>query len=313
MHTPQALALTGPTASGKTGLALRLAEHLPCEIISMDSALVYRDMDIGTAKPTAAERAAVPHHLIDTVSPLEHYSAADFTADCVRLVSDIRARGRLPLIVGGTMMYYHALTQGLNTLPQADDTVRARLQQEKAQHGTAGLYRRLQQADPDTAERLQPQDTQRIERALEVWLVTGIPLSRHLAAPRGTPPLRPAALALIPADRALLHRKIEARFSAMLADGLIDEVRLLQQRYPALTAQMPSMRCVGYRQVWNYLTDGTDRAGLLEQGSAATRQLAKRQLTWLRKTPADAVCDPFDGDSAFQAALRLAGQIAQQL
>ena len=142
MHTPQALALTGPTASGKTGLALRLAEHLPCEIISMDSALVYRDMDIGTAKPTAAERAAVPHHLIDTVSPLEHYSAADFTADCVRLVSDIRARGRLPLIVGGTMMYYHALTQGLNTLPQADDTVRARLQQEKAQHGTAGLYRR---------------------------------------------------------------------------------------------------------------------------------------------------------------------------
>ena len=292
--SPKAFALLGPTASGKTGLALAAAAALPLEIISLDSALVYRDMDIGTAKPGTAELAQVPHHLIDIISPLHTYSAAEFVADCTRLAAEIHARGRLPLIVGGTLMYYHALSQGLNTLPEADAAVRADLQQQKQQYGLDYLYRRLQEIDPETAARLEAADSQRIERALEVWQLTGKPLSRHFAEQTAcTPPLQLASLALIPSRRADLHRQIALRFDSMLAQGFADEVRGLQTCYPALHAGLPSMRCVGYRQMWDYLAGDIDAAAMREQGIAATRQLAKRQLTWLRKIHTDTAADPF--------------------
>lgn len=307
MTPPKAFALLGPTASGKTGLALQMAEHLPVEIISLDSALVYRSMDIGTAKPTAAERAAAPHHLIDIITPLEAYSAADFVRDCLRLAGEIRARGRLPLIVGGTMMYFHALTEGLNELPEADPALRAALQAEKAEYGTAHLYRRLQQADPETAARLQPADSQRIERALEVFLLTGKPLSRHFAEQQNRPPpLDLFTLALIPENRALLHAQIGKRFQTMIGQGFVEEVRRLQTAYPGLTADMPSMRCVGYRQAWEYLDGLCSAEEFAEKGTAATRQLAKRQLTWLRKTPVNRVIDPYGGGGMLQTALSAA-------
>lgn len=290
---PKALALLGPTASGKTTLALALAQHLSVEIISLDSALVYRGMDIGTAKPGQIERTAVPHHLIDILSPLQTYSAAQFVADCLRLVENIHARGCLPLIVGGTMMYYHALTHGLNILPEADAETRAQLQAQKQQHGLPHLYAQLQAADPETAARLETSDHQRIERALEVWLLTGKPLSRHFAEQHAsTPPLDIHAVGLIPADRARLHAQIAHRFDSMLAQGFVDEVRALQHRHPALSPDMPSMRCVGYRQAWDYLAGNTDKDEFTQRGIAATRQLAKRQLTWLRKWPDATVIDP---------------------
>ncbi|KLT72662.1 tRNA delta(2)-isopentenylpyrophosphate transferase [Neisseria arctica] len=297
MQTPKALALLGPTASGKTGLALQLAQTLPVEIISLDSALVYRNMDIGTAKPTAAERTAVPHHLIDIISPLEAYSAADFVADCVRLAAEIHARGRLPLIVGGTMMYFHALTEGLNNLPEADPAVRAALQEEKQRIGLAGLYARLQEADPITAARLQPADSQRIERALEVFRLTGKPLSTHFAEQQAyVPPLDLCTVALIPADRSLLHTQIARRFKNMLEQGFIEEVEILRRNYPTLSPDLPSMRCVGYRQAWDYLDGNTDYKDFVDKGIAATRQLAKRQLTWLRKIPLAHTLDPYSGN-----------------
>lgn len=304
---PAALAILGPTASGKTALALALATSLPVEIISLDSALVYRGMDIGTAKPDAAERAAVPHHLIDLISPLENYSAAQFVADCARTVAAVHRRGRLPLIVGGTMMYYHALAQGLNRLPEADAALRAQLQQLKQQQGLAALYSQLKAVDPDTALRLAPGDSQRIERALEVWLLTGRPLSHHLAEPAAhTPPLRLHTVALIPAERSRLHAQIARRFAQMLDQGLPEEVARLQSDYPGLHADMPSMRCVGYRQTWDYLAGRYDRQELYQRGTAATRQLAKRQLTWLRRLPADTVLDPDAGTTALLPALKAA-------
>ncbi|UOO81056.1 tRNA (adenosine(37)-N6)-dimethylallyltransferase MiaA [Uruburuella testudinis] len=307
MPHPKALALLGPTASGKTGLALQIAAVLPAEIISLDSALVYRDMNIGTAKPSMAERAAVPHHLIDIISPLQSYSAAEFVADCMRLVNEVHARGRLPLIVGGTMMYFHALTQGLNALPQADAAIRAALQAEKAAHGLAYLYARLQAVDPATAARLQPADSQRIERALEVFALTGKPLSAHFAAQQThTPPLDLLSIALVPDNRALLHAQIAARFHAMLQQGFVEEVRQLQTAYPDLNADMPAMRCVGYRQAWDYLAGACDYNAFVEKGIAATRQLAKRQLTWLRKIPLAHSIDPYAGDDYVQTALTLA-------
>ena len=298
MNTPKAFAILGPTAGGKTALALKIAEALPVEIISLDSALVYRDMDIGTAKPTAAELDAVPHHLIDIIPPTESYSAAEFVSDCVQLAEEIRARGRLPLIVGGTMMYFHALTEGLNDLPEADAAVRARLQEEKQQYGLAHLYQSLQTIDPETAGRLKPNDSQRIERALEVYRLTGKPLSAHFAEKAEyTPPLDLCTTALIPENRALLHENIARRFTQMLEQGFIDEMRALRQKYPELTADMPSMRCVGYRQAWDYLESLTDYDTFVEKGIAATRQLAKRQLTWLRKIPLAHSIDPYtDGD-----------------
>ncbi|MBH5328850.1 tRNA (adenosine(37)-N6)-dimethylallyltransferase MiaA [Eikenella sp. S3360] len=292
---PSALALLGPTAAGKTALALELAGRIPLEIISLDSALIYRGMDIGTAKPTPAERAAVPHHLIDIIDPPQNYSVADFLTDCLRLCRQIRERGHLPLIVGGTMMYYHALTRGLNSLPAADPAIRRRLQEQKQQHGLPHLYAQLQQADPATAARLQPTDSQRIERALEVWLLTGRPLSQHLAEQQAAPPLNLHSIALIPAQRERLHRNIEQRFHTMLEQGFLQEVRQLQNQYPQLTPEYPAMRCVGYRQAWAHLGGDTDRDTFIAQGIAATRQLAKRQLTWLRKLPADLVLDPFSG------------------
>lgn len=300
-----ALAILGPTASGKTALALRLAEYFPCEIISLDSALVYRDMDIGTAKPSLDERASVPHHLIDIISPLNTYSAADFVRDCVQLVADIRARGRIPLIVGGTMMYFNALTQGLNDLPDADEQIRATLQAQKAQFGLAFLYQRLQQCDPVTAARLKENDSQRIERALEVFELTGKPLSTHLQTAQSVAPLRVHTITLIPEQRALLHEQINRRFEIMLQQGFLDEVIELKRKYPELNENMPSMRCVGYRQAWAYLAGEMDKNAFVAQGQAATRQLAKRQLTWLRKLPANHILDPFSHHNIVQAALNI--------
>ena len=303
MDFPKAFAVLGPTAGGKTGLALRLAQRFPLEIISLDSALVYRGMDIGTAKPTTEELASVPHHLIDIISPLQSYSAAEFAADCLRLCGEISARGRMPLIVGGTMMYFHALVNGLNDLPQADAGVRAQLQAQKAEQGVEGLYRRLCEVDAATAARLKSGDSQRIERALEVFLLTGRPLSDHLAVQTAyRVPLRLHTLVLFPQRRELLHEAIARRFRLMLEQGFLEEVGRLKAEYPSLTAEHNSMRCVGYRQAWDYL-DGTCAYGaFVDAGIAATRQLAKRQLTWLRKTEADTLLDPYDGADVFQTA-----------
>ena len=303
MDFPKAFAVLGPTAGGKTGLALRLAQRFPLEIISLDSALVYRGMDIGTAKPTAEELASVPHHLIDIISPLQSYSAAEFAADCLRLCGEISARGRMPLIVGGTMMYFHALVNGLNDLPQADAGVRAQLQAQKAEQGVEGLYRRLCEVDAATAARLKPGDTQRIERALEVFLLTGRPLSDHLAVQTAyRVPLRLHTLVLFPQRRELLHEVIARRFRLMLEQGFLEEVGRLKAEYPSLTAEHNSMRCVGYRQAWDYLDGACAYDAFVDAGIAATRQLAKRQLTWLRKTEADTLLDPYDGTDVFQTA-----------
>ena len=303
MDFPKAFAVLGPTAGGKTGLALRLAQRFPLEIISLDSALVYRGMDIGTAKPTAEELASVPHHLIDIISPLQSYSAAEFAADCLRLCGEISARGRMPLIVGGTMMYFHALVNGLNDLPQADAGVRIQLQAQKAEQGLEGLYRRLCEVDAATAARLKPGDSQRIERALEVFLLTGRPLSDHLAVQTAyRVPLRLHTLVLFPQRRELLHDAIARRFRLMLEQGFLEEVGRLKAEYPSLTAEHNSMRCVGYRQAWDYLDGACAYDAFVDAGIAATRQLAKRQLTWLRKTEADTLLDPYDGADVFQTA-----------
>ena len=303
MDFPKAFAVLGPTAGGKTGLVLRLAQRFPLEIISLDSALVYRGMDIGTAKPTAEELASVPHHLIDIISPLQSYSAAEFAADCLRLCGEISARGRMPLIVGGTMMYFHALVNGLNDLPQADAGVRAQLQAQKAEQGLEGLYRRLCEVDAATAARLKSGDSQRIERALEVFLLTGRPLSDHLAVQTAyRVPLRLHTLVLFPQRRELLHEAIARRFRLMLEQGFLEEVGRLKAEYPSLTAEHNSMRCVGYRQAWDYLDGACAYDAFVDAGIASTRQLAKRQLTWLRKTEADTLLDPYDGTDVFQTA-----------
>lgn len=274
-----ALGLAGPTASGKTGLALALARHVPLEIISVDSALVFRGMDIGTAKPTAEERAAVPHHLIDIADPTESYSAARFASAARRLIGEINARGRLALLVGGTMLYFKALIDGLDAMPQADAEVRAQLDARAAAEGWPALHAELARVDPTTAARLAPNDAQRIQRALEVWQLTGRPLSAHHGQ-RAVPGLPLRLIALEPDSRAWLHERIAQRFDAMLAAGFLDEVRALRARGD-LHPDMTSMRCVGYRQAWEAL-DAGDLAPLRERGIAATRQLAKRQLTWLR-------------------------------
>ncbi len=299
--------LLGPTASGKTAAALALAARAPIEIISMDSALVYREMDIGTAKPSAAELAAVPHHLIDIIDPADSYSAAQFVADTNALIDAIRARGREPLIVGGTMLYYKALTQGLNNLPQADPQVRAELDKLAEQRGWPALHAMLAEVDPVTAARLAPNDAQRIQRALEIHRLTGRPMSALLARQAdartfdGAAGARFRAIALEPSDRAVLHARIEARFDAMLAGGLLDEVERLRARGD-LHPGLPSIRCVGYRQVWEYLDGLCDFATMRERGIAATRQLCKRQLTWLRSTPERLVVDCLAPDYVEQVA-----------
>ena len=277
----------GPTASGKTALAVSLGEHFPLEIISVDSALVYRGMDVGTAKPDAATLARAPHHLLDIRDPVEAYSAAAFCDDALRLMGDIVARGKVPLLVGGTMLYFRTLLHGLDDLPRADAALRRKLDIEAASRGWPALHADLARVDPLTAARLAPNDSQRIGRALEIYQLTGTPMSALLDQVHTALPYRVLQLALIPSDRAVLHQRIATRFDAMLADGLIDEVKTLRQM-PGLTADRPAMRAVGYRQAWAYLNGEIDLNGLREQGLAATRQLAKRQLTWLRSWP-DAV------------------------
>ncbi|WP_457427469.1 tRNA (adenosine(37)-N6)-dimethylallyltransferase MiaA [Roseateles sp. P5_E7] len=276
------ICLVGPTGCGKTAAALAIAEVLPVEIISVDSALVYRGMDIGTAKPTAAEQAAVPHHLIDILDPTESYSAAEFVRDAKRLAADISARGKLPLLVGGTMLYFKALFDGLSTLPQADAELRAAIDAEAAERGWPAMHAELASLDPETGARLAPNDSQRIQRALEVIRLTGQPLSVLHAASRDEGVNWPL-FSLEPTDRAWLHARLAQRFEVMLAGGLVDEVKALRARGD-LSLALPSMRCVGYRQTWEAL-DANDVKDLPERGIAATRQLAKRQVTWLRSMP----------------------------
>ncbi|MET3432048.1 tRNA dimethylallyltransferase [Herbaspirillum seropedicae] len=283
---PLAISIMGPTASGKTAAALEIARHLPCEIISVDSALVYREMDIGTAKPTPAELAQVPHHLIDIIDPTEAYSAMQFRQDALRLTQEIIARGKLPLLVGGTMLYFKVLRDGLDELPQADPALRAQLDEEAARVGMPAMHARLAELDPVTAARLKPNDSQRIQRALEISLLTGQPMSALLSQKPAEPlPMRLLPLALEPSERAVLHDRIALRFDLMLRDGGLErEVRALRARGD-LHLGLPSMRCVGYRQMWEYLDGSIDAATMREKGIAATRQLAKRQLTWLRSMP----------------------------
>ena len=303
------LCLAGPTAAGKTAVALDFAQAMatdwPVEIISVDSALVYRGMDIGSAKPSAAERAAVPHHLIDILDPTQAYSAAAFVADATRLVTEIRARGRLPLLVGGTMLYFKALREGLDAMPPADAATRRDLDARAEREGWPALHAELARVDPVTATRLAPGDAQRVQRALEVFRLSGKPLSAWQQGPRVADAAAWPMLALEPAARGWLHRRIGERFAAMLQAGLLDEVRALRARGD-LHADLPAMRSVGYRQAWQALDEG-DIGRLLERGSAATRQLAKRQLTWLRGMVRTTVaCDAPD-------ALAQAGQQLRQL
>lgn len=281
-NLPPAIFLMGATASGKTALAMQLAARLPCDVVSVDSALVYRSMDVGTAKPSREELARVPHRLIDICDPSESYSAARFTEDARREMAEITARNRIPLLVGGTMLYFRALQYGLSPLPPADAAVRAGLEREAEREGWPGMHRRLRMLDPESAERIHPNDPQRIQRALEVYRLTGTPLSR-LQQRDGVQqlPYRIIKLALATADRALLHRRIEQRFHRMLDLGFENEVRQLLSRGD-LVPEKPSMRTVGYRQMVAYLNGEYDYNTMIYRGIVATRQLAKRQMTWLR-------------------------------
>lgn len=296
---PLAVSIMGPTASGKTAAALAIAAQIPSEIISVDSALVYREMNIGTAKPTDEERASVPHHLIDILDPLDAYSVMQFRQDALRLVAEISARGKLPLLVGGTMLYFKSLKDGLDALPQADAALRAELDAEAALIGSPAMHAKLAKLDAITAARLKPNDAQRIQRALEIIALTGQPMSALLAqAPKSELPFNVLPIALEPSERSVLHTRIATRFDAMLKDGgLLDEVRTLRARGD-LHPGLPSMRCVGYRQSWEYLDGAYGLAELREKGIAATRQLAKRQLTWLRSMPERQVIDCLAPDVA---------------
>lgn len=311
---PPAIFLMGPTASGKTNVAVELAQRLPIELISVDSALVFRDMNIGTAKPDVTILSKAPHYLIDIIDPTEAYSAAAFRHDALRLMAEITARGKIPLLVGGTMLYFKALREGLSELPQADPVIRASLDAEIAQYGIQSLHQKLALVDRDTAARLAPNDTQRIQRAMEIYLLTGQPMSALIATK--TPhseemissenifPYHITSIALIPDDRAQLHARIATRFKTMMSNGLVDELRTLKKRY-ALQANMTSMRCVGYRQAWEYLDGEITQNELLEKGIVATRQLAKRQLTWLRSTHIDIELNCFAADPAEQIIAKL--------
>lgn len=307
MSKPLAVAIMGPTASGKTAAALAIARQLPSEIISVDSALVYRGMDIGTAKPTADEQAAVSHHLIDILDPLQSYSVRQFRDDALRLIDEILSRGRLPLLVGGTMLYFKALRDGLDDLPQADPALRAQIDMDIARHGVTALHARLCELDPPTGARLKPTDTQRVQRAMEIILLSGQPMSALLA--KSAPPDLPFGLlpiALEPSDRSVLHTRIAERFDRMLAatPGLLEEVEALRARGDLHTG-LPSIRCVGYRQAWDYLDGRITRDALREQGIAATRQLAKRQLTWLRSMNDRVVIDCLAPDAMHQVRDRI--------
>ena len=278
-----AIFLMGPTASGKTGLAAQLYQHLPIELISVDSALVFKGMDIGTAKPDAATLRQAPHHLIDLISPTQVYSAAHFRHDALKLMTDITARGKVPLLVGGTMLYFKALQGGLSNLPEADLEVRAKLDAEALQIGWPAMHAKLAKIDPATAARLEPADAQRVQRALEVVEISGKTMTELHQASRGDDlPYRLLKVALVPSDRSVLHSRIATRFDDMLKQGFLDEVKGLLKQHPELTPELPSMRCVGYRQALEHLAGQYDEAELRDRGIFATRQLAKRQLTWLR-------------------------------
>ncbi len=289
--------LTGPTGAGKSEWAARLAAELPVEIVSVDSALVYRGMDIGTAKPDAALRAAVPHHLIDILDPAESYSAGQFVADCRRLIAEIRARGRIPLLVGGTMLYLRSLAEGIADLPRGSAELRRALEERAAQEGWPRLHAELASLDPDAAARIHPNDPQRIQRALEVCYLSGRPLSELQRARRPLAANLPR-YALAPADRAVLHRRIAQRLGRMMARGFLAEVERLRAR-PDLTARHPALRAVGYRQLWAHLEGRYGLEEAHERALAATRQLAKRQLTWLRSDRATRWIDP-DAPGAYE-------------
>jgi tRNA dimethylallyltransferase len=284
MKKPLALLLMGPTASGKTAVAIELARQFPVELVSVDSAQVFRDMNIGTAKPDAQTLAEFPHHLIDLISPEEAYSAARFCSDAQALMKEIVARGRVPLLVGGTMLYFKALIEGLADLPQASPATRAEIDAQAAAEGWPALHAELAKADPETAARLKPNDSQRIQRALEVFRLAGRPLSALLTEARQhAPSCDFLALGLLPAERSVLHERIARRFDLMLEAGLEDEVTMLRSRYD-LSLDLPSMRCVGYRQVWEAQDGIAPYAEMRDRGIYATRQLAKRQITWLANT-----------------------------
>ena len=276
--------IMGPTASGKTALAIELLQHLDAELISVDSALIYRGMDIGTAKPTAEELLLAPHHLLDIMEPYQSYSAADFRDDALRLINEIQQRRKIPILVGGTMLYFKALLDGISPLPPANPQIRAELEQEAATEGWQALHQQLQQLDPVAAARIHPNDPQRINHALEVYRLTGSTMT-ELTARKGEPfPFKVHQFAIAPTDRSLLHQRIADRFQLMLEHGFEQEVaRLKDQEH--LHANLPSMRCVGYRQVWQYLDGEFSYDDMVAKGIAATRQLAKRQLTWLRGWP----------------------------
>ena len=281
-NLPTAIFLLGPTASGKTRLAIELVKRLPCEIVSVDSAMVYRGMDIGTAKPDVATLAAAPHRLIDFLDPTEHYSVADFRTDALREMAEITATGKIPLLVGGTMLYFRALERGLSVLPGADPMVRARLDAQARKHGWSGVHRRLQQVDPTAAARIHPNDAQRIQRALEVYEISGVPMTElQLQGHQSQMPYRLQKIALMPLDRAALREKITMRFLQRLETGLVKEVDALYQRGD-VNSTMMAMRAVGYRQVWEFLEGRLDYDSMVLRAIYATRQLAKRQLTWLR-------------------------------
>jgi len=305
---PALLCIAGPTASGKSAIARRIAQKWPCEIINVDSATIYRGMDIGTAKPSLEERASVLHHLLDILDPLESYSAAAFRRDALACVNQIRARGRLPLLVGGTMLYFKALREGLNDLPTADPEIRKELEARAAELGWPAMHAQLRAIDPVTASRLSPNDSQRIQRAIEIWRITGKPMSELLSAPEQTDhPLKTVTLSLEPAERSHLHRRIAERFDQMLNEGLVQEVQALRARGD-LHTNLPSIRCVGYRQLWSMLNGETTLAEAREQAIAATRQLAKRQLTWLRSLP-DRLSVEADAPGAGDQTLAIVGQM----
>ncbi len=294
---PDAICLLGPTASGKTSICIELSRYFPIEVISVDSALVYRHMDIGTAKPSLEELSQCPHHLINILNPNEHYSAAKFKSDAERIVREIAMRGAIPVLSGGTMMYYKTLKDGLNKLPERNIQIREAIDSDAKQYGWSHVHDKLSKIDPETAQRLSPNDSQRIQRAMEVFQITGEPMSKLLDASvsnRGI--LKTLDIALVPKSRATLHKHIEARFKEMIMQGLIDEVAALKKNWN-LSLEMPSMRCVGYRQVWEFLDGTYNKDTLMDKGSAATRQLAKRQLTWLRGFAIDHLVDPYETDA----------------
>ena len=307
MNQPLAIFLMGPTASGKTAVAVELVQRLPLEIISVDSALVYRGMDIGTAKPDAATLALAPHRLIDIRDPGEAYSAAQFRADALREMELICASGNMPLLVGGTMLYFRALEQGLSDLPGADPEVRAQLEARAAEIGWTAMHQRLAEVDAQSAARIHPNDPQRIQRALEVYELTGVALSELCRRGSETPPsYRFLKIVLAPPERATLHRRIEARFRAMLEQGFVDEVQRLQRRGD-LDCQLPALRAVGYRQAWMYLRGELSADEWVERALVATRQYARRQLTWLRAEADAHWVDPLGTD----AVARIAALIKQ--